>query len=45
MLSLILLIDLSVGVEELRLMVSLVFASVGEMELEWRECKLGSKII
>ena len=26
-------------------MLSVVFSSVGEMELEWRESKLGSKII
>lgn len=38
-------VDLRTGVEKMRLLTSSVFASVGEMELEWGKSKLGSKII
>lgn len=36
---------LRVGVEKLKLMMGLVFASVGEMELESGRSKLGFKIM
>lgn len=43
-LPLIVLVDLRTGVEKMRLVMSSVFASVGEIELEGKS-ELGSKII
>ena len=44
-LPLIVLVDLTTGVEKMRLVMSSVFASVGEMELGSGKNKLGFKII